>query len=83
MCNGFGESRTLFRSVGAPGESVEGLPSQATGMAEINAFNRFFPMLSAILVKIVYKNARFAISFCGTLCINKLVILFFTFLSPS
>ena len=83
VCNGVGGNRTFSRSVVAPGESVERLPSQAAGMGEINAFNSLFPTLSAVLVKMVYKVARFAISFCGTLWINKLIILLLTFLIPS
>ena len=70
-------------SVRAPGQSVECLPSQATGMAKINAFRNLFPTLSVVSVKMVYKIARFAISFCGTLSINKLIILLLTFLIPS
>ena len=77
-------NRTFFRSNGAPGESVECLPSQATGVGEINAFNGLFPTLSAVLVEMVYKVARFAITFCWTLCINKLIILLLlAFLIPS
>ena len=53
VCNGVGENRTLFRSIGAPSESVECLPSQATGVGEINAFNSLFSSLSAVLVKMV------------------------------
>ena len=83
MCNGVGGNRTFFWSVGASGESVKCLPSKATGVGEINAFNSLFPTLSAVLVKMVYKFACFAISFCGTLRINKLIILLLTFLIPS
>ena len=78
-----GETGHFFWSIEASGESVECLPSQATGVGEINAFNSLFPTLSAVLVKMVYKVACFAISFCGTLRINKLILLLLTFLIPS
>ena len=85
MCNGIVGNRTLFRSVRALGESVECLPSQVTGMGELNAFNSFFPMLSAVLVQMVNKVclSRFAISFCRTLCLNKLAIFLLIFLITS